>query len=74
MEKRRQGSGSYAVYIVGMCHINGTTLDDEPQMPFGGVKASGYGRSGGRAGLQEFTELQWVTIEGPQPPRYPIAE
>ncbi|MEV5477018.1 aldehyde dehydrogenase family protein [Streptomyces sp. NPDC052207] len=59
---------------VGMCHINGTTLDDEPQMPFGGVKGSGYGKSGGRAGLQEFTELQWVTIEGSQPPRYPIAE
>ena len=50
---------------VGMCHINGTTLDDEPQMPFGGVKDSGYGKSGGRAGLQEFTELQWITIEGP---------
>ena len=50
---------------VGMCHINGTTLDDEPQIPFGGVKDSGYGKSGGRAGLQEFTELQWITIEGP---------
>ncbi|MFJ4848620.1 MULTISPECIES: aldehyde dehydrogenase family protein [unclassified Streptomyces] len=58
----------------GMCHINGTTLDDEPQMPFGGVKGSGYGKSGGRAGMQEFTELQWVTIEGSPPPRYPIAE
>ncbi|WP_405765286.1 aldehyde dehydrogenase [Actinacidiphila glaucinigra] len=58
----------------GMCHINGTTLDDEPQMPFGGVKNSGYGKSGGRAGLEEFTELQWITIEGSQPPRYPISE
>lgn len=50
---------------VGMCHINGTTLDDEPQAPFGGVKDSGYGRSGGRTGLLEFTETQWITIEGP---------
>ncbi|MFD3457692.1 aldehyde dehydrogenase family protein [Streptomyces sp. NPDC058691] len=58
----------------GMCHINGTTLDDEPQIPFGGVKNSGYGRSGGHAGLEEFTELQWITIEGPEPPRYPISE
>ncbi|WP_327420608.1 aldehyde dehydrogenase family protein [Streptomyces sp. NBC_01527] len=59
---------------VGMFHINGTTLDGEPQVPFGGVKDSGYGKSGGRAGLQEFTELQWITIEGPQPPVQPIAE
>ncbi|MFF4898179.1 aldehyde dehydrogenase family protein [Streptomyces sp. NPDC001068] len=51
---------------VGMCHINGTTLDDEPQAPFGGVKGSGYGRSGGRAGLQEFTEVEWITVEGPR--------
>ncbi|MFE9369699.1 aldehyde dehydrogenase [Streptomyces sp. NPDC006711] len=58
----------------GMCHINGATLDDEPQIPFGGVKNSGYGKSGGRAGLDEFTELQWITIEGPESPRYPITE
>ncbi|MTD52561.1 aldehyde dehydrogenase [Amycolatopsis pithecellobii] len=58
----------------GMCHINGVTLDDEPQAPFGGLKNSGYGRSGGHAGLAEFTEIQWVTIEGPQAPHYPIAE
>ncbi len=58
----------------GMSHINGTTLDDEAQIPFGGVKDSGYGRSGGIAGLEEFTELQWITIEGPQAPRYPITE
>jgi benzaldehyde dehydrogenase (NAD) len=58
----------------GMCHINGTTLDHEPQIPFGGVKNSGYGKSGGRAGLEAFTELQWITIEGPGLPRYPISE
>ncbi|MFD9699904.1 aldehyde dehydrogenase family protein [Lentzea sp. NPDC059081] len=59
---------------VGMCHINGATLDDEAQMPFGGVKNSGYGKSGGRAGLTEFTEVEWITIEGPGTPRYPISE
>jgi vanillin dehydrogenase len=58
----------------GMCHINGATLDDEPQIPFGGVKNSGYGKSGGHAGVAEFTEIQWITIEGPQAPHYPIAE
>ena len=59
---------------VGMSHINGATLDDEAQIPFGGVKDSGYGRSGGAIGIEELTELQWITIEGPQAPRYPISE
>ena len=48
---------------VAMCHINGPTVHDEPQMPFGGTKASGYGRFGGKAGIAEFTELRWITIE-----------
>lgn len=47
----------------GICHINGPTVHDEPQMPFGGVKASGYGRFGGKAGIDAFTELRWITIE-----------
>jgi vanillin dehydrogenase len=47
----------------GMCHINDTTVQDEPQMPFGGVKASGWGRFGGRAALEEFTDLRWLTIQ-----------
>lgn len=49
----------------GICHINGPTVADEPQMPFGGVKASGYGRFGGHAAIAEFTDLRWVTIEDP---------
>ena len=55
----------------GMCHINGATVHDEAQMPFGGTKASGYGRFGGRAGIAEFTELRWITI-ATQAQRYPI--
>ena len=47
----------------GICHINGPTVHDEAQMPFGGVKASGYGRFGGQAGIAEFTDLRWITIE-----------
>ncbi len=54
----------------GICHINGPTVADEAQMPFGGVKSSGYGRFGSKAVIAEFTELRWVTIEGPQP--YPF--
>ncbi len=55
----------------GMCHINGPTVHDEAQMPFGGVGASGYGRFGGKAGVDSFTELRWITIET-QPGHYPI--
>ncbi len=47
----------------GICHVNSSTIYDEPQMPFGGVKSSGYGRFGGRAGIDEFTELRWITIQ-----------
>ena len=55
----------------GICHVNGPTVHDEAQMPFGGVKGSGYGRFGGKAGINEFTELRWITIEtGPQ--HYPF--
>jgi acyl-CoA reductase-like NAD-dependent aldehyde dehydrogenase len=54
----------------GICHINGPTVHDEGQAPFGGVKASGYGRFGSKAVIAEFTELRWITIEGPQ--HYPF--
>ena len=47
----------------GICHVNGSTVHDEPQMPFGGVKASGWGRFGGKAALEEFTELRWITVQ-----------
>jgi benzaldehyde dehydrogenase (NAD) len=55
----------------GICHVNGPTVHDEAQMPFGGMKASGYGRFGGRPGVDAFTELRWITIET-QPGHYPI--
>lgn len=49
----------------GICHVNGPTVHDEAQMPFGGVKNSGYGRFGGKAGVDAFTLTRWVTIEDP---------
>jgi acyl-CoA reductase-like NAD-dependent aldehyde dehydrogenase len=51
----------------GIVHVNDQTVGDEPQMPFGGVKDSGFGRFGGQAVVDEFTELRWVTIGGPHP-------
>lgn len=55
----------------GICHVNGPTVHDEAQMPFGGMKASGYGRFGGKAGIDAFTELRWITVET-EPGQYPI--
>lgn len=55
----------------GICHINGATVADEAQMPFGGVKASGYGHFGSDAAVEAFTQLRWITIEDPAQP-YPI--
>ena len=55
----------------GICHVNGPTVHDEAQMPFGGVGASGYGRFGGKQGIDSFTETRWITIET-QPGHYPI--
>jgi acyl-CoA reductase-like NAD-dependent aldehyde dehydrogenase len=55
----------------GICHVNGPTVHDEAQMPFGGVKASGWGRFGGKAGINEFTDLRWITLET-QPGHFPI--
>ncbi|WP_336935912.1 aldehyde dehydrogenase [Acinetobacter soli] len=55
----------------GICHINGATVHDEAQMPFGGTKSSGYGRFGSKASIAEFTELRWITVQT-QPRHYPI--
>jgi benzaldehyde dehydrogenase (NAD) len=55
----------------GICHVNGPTVHDEAQMPFGGVGASGYGRFGGKAGIDQFTELRWITIDT-LPGNFPI--
>ncbi|MFI9380746.1 aldehyde dehydrogenase family protein [Kutzneria sp. NPDC052558] len=48
----------------GIVHVNDQTVDDEPQAPFGGVKSSGYGKFGGRWGVDAFTETRWLTLAG----------
>ncbi|MFZ9429421.1 MAG: aldehyde dehydrogenase [Betaproteobacteria bacterium] len=55
----------------GICHVNAPTVHDEAQMPFGGVKGSGLGRFGGKAGIAEFTELRWITMQT-TPRHYPF--
>lgn len=55
----------------GIFHINDQTVHDEPQVPFGGMKDSGWGRFGGRAALEEFTELRWISIQR-TPRQYPF--
>jgi acyl-CoA reductase-like NAD-dependent aldehyde dehydrogenase len=47
----------------GIVHVNDQPVGDEPQMPFGGVKDSGWGRFGGQAVVEEFTELRWITVQ-----------
>lgn len=55
----------------GCVHINGSTVQSEAQAPYGGTKNTGYGRFDGRAVIDEFTELKWLTIE-PFEQQYPF--
>jgi aldehyde dehydrogenase (NAD+) len=60
----------------GMAHVNDSSVNDEPHVPFGGVKNSGIGRHGGKASVDTFTELRWLTLErgGRQyPPPFVVA-
>jgi acyl-CoA reductase-like NAD-dependent aldehyde dehydrogenase len=58
-----RGMGIAQAIDAGIVHVNDQPVGDEPQMPFGGVKDSGYGRFGGSAVVDEFTETRWVTIQ-----------
>lgn len=55
----------------GIVHVNDQSVADEPHVPFGGVGASGYGRFGGRWGLESFSSTRWVTVSTEQP-HYPF--
>jgi acyl-CoA reductase-like NAD-dependent aldehyde dehydrogenase len=46
----------------GIVHLNDQTVNDEPQMPFGGLKDSGWGRFGLPFAAEDFTDLQWITM------------
>jgi acyl-CoA reductase-like NAD-dependent aldehyde dehydrogenase len=55
----------------GSVHVNGATVQNEAQAPYGGTKGSGYGKFDGRAVIDEFTELKWITLE-PSGQQYPV--
>jgi len=56
----------------GMCHVNCATINDEAHAPFGGSKASGLGRYGGRWSLESFSETRWITFDRGQKPFPPV--
>ena len=49
---------------VGMFGLN-TGIVSNPAAPFGGVKASGVGREGGREGIEEYLETVYIGIADP---------
>ena len=51
-------------FDAGMVGVNRGVVSD-PSAPFGGVKQSGLGREGARAGLEEFQETQYLSIDWP---------
>jgi acyl-CoA reductase-like NAD-dependent aldehyde dehydrogenase len=55
----------------GIVHVNDQPIHDEPQMPFGGVKDSGWGRFGISYAMEEFTELRWITMKS-RPRQFPF--
>lgn len=47
----------------GMIHVNDQPINDEPHIPFGGVKGSGIGRFNGEWSLEEFTHIKWISVQ-----------
>ncbi len=56
----------------GMCHVNCSSVNDEPHVPFGGSKASGVGRHGGKWSMETFTETRWITLDRGHRPYPPV--
>ena len=50
----------------GAVHVNGSSIGDEPHVPFGGVGLSGFGRLGGLESVRTFTEQRTFSLHGLQ--------
>ncbi|WP_265109800.1 aldehyde dehydrogenase family protein [Halosolutus halophilus] len=55
----------------GMIHVNDQPMNDEPHVPFGGMKQSGLGRYNADSILEELTTTKWVSIQR-EPREYPF--
>lgn len=56
---------------VGMVHINSMTVHDQHNLPFGGVRDSGWGRFNGRGAIEAFTRTKTVRL-GTEPHSLPL--
>ncbi len=55
----------------GMTHVNDMPVNDEAHLPFGGEKNSGLGRFNGDWAMEEFSTVQWVSVQR-EPRDYPF--
>ena len=55
----------------GMVHINDQPINEEPNVPFGGMKASGIGRFHGDSIIDEMTEQKWISVQR-EPRNFPL--
>ncbi|MFH0179781.1 aldehyde dehydrogenase family protein [Streptomyces cacaoi] len=56
----------------GAVHVNNQDTADQAKAPFGGIRDSGYGRFGGQAGIEAFTDTRWITLGAEGRPAFPI--
>lgn len=66
-ENLRRAHHVAAQMQAGMVQVNGSGEGMQPNLPFGGMKQSGYGRLGGEQGLHEFLQVKNVWVNAAQP-------
>lgn len=71
-QNEQRGFAIASALETGMCHINCSSVNDEPHIPFGGSKSSGLGRHGGRWSTETFTETRWITMDRGSRPYPPV--